>query len=342
MHLTVLNDGHCGAIRGAGTTDASRWALRKHLLQGLKSLLPDTGDLLYLGDLFDTNNVPVADVLHVYLIFDEWLTSHPTAKLYNAAGNHDESKTSNVLSSFQFLGALLTRRFPDRYIHIEKAGKAIPYGYVIPHIRNQDLFDHELTKVPQCQTLFLHCNYDNNFAVQSDQSLNLSPSQVEALPVDNVVIAHEHHHRKVGKVWIPGNQVASSVSDWLPAVDKFCVTVSKLGLQFKAVAVRADEYIDMDFSQLEETDKKFIRVSGKAEPEQVNAIMTKINKLRAAVDAFVIANAVTVASDEGLSEVFSSNLESLQRFSVIDALRKILTPAEMVIVEKYAERTSFN
>lgn len=342
MHLTVLNDGHCGAIRGAGTTDASRWALRKHLLQGLKNLLPDTGDLLYLGDLFDTNNVPVADVLHVYLIFDEWLTSHPTAKLYNAAGNHDESKTSNVLSSFQFLGALLTRRFPDRYIHIEKAGKTIPYGYVIPHIRNQDLFDHELTKVPQCQTLFLHCNYDNNFAVQSDQSLNLSPSQVEALPVDNVVIAHEHHHRKVGKVWIPGNQVASSVSDWLPAVDKFCVTVSKLGLEFKAVAVRADEYIDMDFSQLEETDKKFIRVSGKAEPEQVNAIMTKVNKLRAAVDAFVIANAVTVASDEGLSEVFSSNLESLQRFSVIDALRKILTPAEMVIVEKYAERTSSN
>lgn len=342
MHLTVLNDGHCGAIRGAGTTDASRWALRKHLLQGLKNLLPDTGDLLYLGDLFDTNNVPVADVLHVYLIFDEWLTSHPTAKLYNAAGNHDESKTSNVLSSFQFLGALLTRRFPDRYIHIEKAGKTIPYGYVIPHIRNQDLFDHELTKVPQCQTLFLHCNYDNNFAVQSDQSLNLSPSQVEALPVDNVVIAHEHHHRKVGKVWIPGNQVASSVSDWLPKVDKFCVTVSKLGLQFKAVAVRADEYIDMDFSQLEETDKKFIRVSGKAEPEQVNAIMTKVNKLRAAVDAFVIANAVTVASDEGLSEVFSSNLESLQRFSVIDALRKILTPAEMVIVEKYAERTSSN
>ena len=50
-------------------------------------------------------------------------------------------------------------------------------------------------------TLFLHCNYDNNFAVESDQSLNLSADVAATLWIaDHILIAHEHQMQD----WHPG------------------------------------------------------------------------------------------------------------------------------------------
>ena len=220
MKLRILNDTHIGAIRSAGTTPITQWALRQHILSEFGRLLPqehEQEDCMILGDLFDTHNVPLYDFTATVTMLDKWLVQHPNNKLYNVLGNHDASKTSNILSSFQALGSLLSRH--TNYVHIEEPQET-PYGYVIPHVRNQELFDYEVLKMPSTDYLFVHCNYDNHFAAQADQSLNLSAQQVAQCPARLVVFAHEHHARREGKVIIPGNQIATSVADWIPPKDK--------------------------------------------------------------------------------------------------------------------------
>lgn len=329
--LTCISDTHIGAIRSAGTTPVTQYALRQHVLSEFKRLLPSTGDLLLNGDLFDTNNIPISDVLQTYIILNDWLTQHPDSKLYNATGNHDASRTSNVLSSFQFLGKLLKLAHPDRYVHIEEP-MMTPHGYVIPHLRNQDLFDHALSQVPECPFLFLHANFDNGFAAQSDQSLNVSREQAEICKARLIVFGHEHHKRIVGKVIIPGNQIATSVSDWLSPQDKGYVTVTNGKLGYVTSAARAAEFVELDWRNLEISDHKFVRVSGEATSEEASDVVNTINAFRKKSDAFVITNAVAISTG-GVKVDFDSTLASVQHFSVLDALKEIMTPEEMAVLE---------
>lgn len=329
--LTVLNDVHIGAIRSAGTTPVSQFELRKHILAEFKRLLPESGDLLLNGDLFDTNNVPISDVLQTYLTLNTWLQEYPTAKLYNAAGNHDMSKTSNVLSSFQFLGKLLKLAYPARYIHVEEPVMT-PYGYVIPHLRNQDLFNLALEQVPECDYLFVHANFDNGFAAQADQSLNVSKDQAEACKAKRIIFGHEHHKRMSGKVVIPGNQIASSVADWLSPQDKGYLVLDGSAIRQVASATRDSQFAELDWKQLADCDKKFVRVVGDATAEDASAVVNAINKFRKTSEAFVITNAVNISTGESVVD-FDSTLESVQHFSVMSALREFMTAEEMAVLE---------
>lgn len=334
MGLTVLNDMHVGAIRGAGTTPASQWFLRQHLLSSLQRLLPSRGDLLFNGDLFDTANVPVYDVLKTFELLADWLVSHPSAKLYNSAGNHDLAKTSTTLSSFQFLGKLLSRQFGERYIHIE-APQEIPYGYVIPHQRNQEVFDLALEAVPKCDYCFIHANYDNGFAAQSDQSLNVSAEQAADCRARILIFGHEHHARSVGKVVISGNQIASSVADWLTPGDKKYITIDSAGFTLNVAAERASQFVEVDWRDLSATEpKQFMRVSGAASATEVSGAISTLNRYRAAVDSFVITNAIEVQTDSS-TENFSRNLDSVHAFDIVKALRQHLSAAEMKTVEPF-------
>jgi DNA repair exonuclease SbcCD nuclease subunit len=329
--LTIISDLHIGAIRSAGTTPTTQYELRKHLLSKFKALLPETGDLLINGDLFDTNNIPISDVLQTYIILNDWLTQHPDNKLYNSTGNHDASKTSTVLSSFQFLGKLLKLAHPDRYIHVEEP-MLTPHGYIIPHLRNQDLFDLALSKVPECNFLFVHANYDNGFAAQSDQSLNISRDQAEASKARIIVFGHEHHKRLVGKVVIPGNQIASSVSDWLSPQDKGYVTIVDGTLHYNISATREQEFAELDWRTLEVTDHKFVRVTGDATAEEASEVVNAINKLRKTSEAFVITNAVQISTG-AIKVDFDSTLANVQSFSVMSAIKELLTDEENAVLD---------
>lgn len=330
MTLRILNDTHIGVIRSAGTTTHTQYELRRHVLSEFKSLLPDEGDLMILGDLFDTNNIPVSDVLETYIILSEWLTKHPNAKLINVTGNHDASKTSTMLSSFQFLGKLLKLAFPIRYMHVEEP-VITDYGYVIPHLRNQDVFDLALAEVPECDFLFVHCNYDNNFAAQADQSLNISAEQAKNCKAKKIVFAHEHHGRVSGKVIVSGNQIATSVSDWLSNQDKRFAVISGDELTFTYNKRRAEEFVELDWKALEQTDHKFIRVVGQADADAASDVVNAINKFRKTSKALVITNAVVI--DTGTVKVdFDSTLASVQQFSVMDALKEIFTKEEMEVL----------
>lgn len=332
--LRVLNDVHIGVNRSAGTTIQSALDLRKHIRDKFKSLLPETGDVMILGDLFDTGNVAISELFATYEILDDWLRNHDGC-VYNVRGNHDVTKTSNVMSSFDFLGKLLKRQHPEKYVHITESCLT-PHGYVIPHYPNQDLFNLEVERAIESyegDNIFFHCNYDNNFAAQSDQSLNLSKEQADRLRVKRIIMGHEHNPRKLGKVLIPGNQIASSVSDWLHEGDKFFTEVVDGVAALSKASDKASEFIEMPYTALEVTDHKFIRITGRVAASDHSKLITALNRFRLKSEALVITNAVETVSEDH-KEIVAQSLESVKAFSVWDALKEILTEDEIKILEK--------
>ena len=45
--------------------------------------------------------------------------------------------------------------------------------------------------------------------------LNISKEQVAALPVNRIISGHEHQYKLANKIILLGNQIATSVSDWV-------------------------------------------------------------------------------------------------------------------------------
>lgn len=339
--LTILNDVHIGAARVAGTTPQTQLALRERTRTAFKQLLPDAGDLMLLGDLFDTNLVPLYEVAETFKILSDWCANHRTSTLYNVRGNHDASKSNNVLSSFDFLGQLMSRHHTN-YVHVVEP-TACPYGYIIPHMPNQVVFEHALEQMPKTEILFLHCNYDNNFATQSDQSLNLSKEQAAWAKCKRIIIAHEHHYRLVpgGKVVLPGNQIATSVSDWLSDHNKFFATVADDStVKLVECAVKALELAELSWDNLETVSHPFVRVTGSVEADQASKVLAALVAYRKRSEALVITNGVSIATSEGALQM-EQVLENVATFNIMEALKPLFSAEEYSVLEQsYAATTA--
>lgn len=339
--LTVVNDWHLGAVRSAGTTPATAAQLRADLLRaGEEILYTVNGDLLVNGDLFDGPDIPRADLLQAVRIFSDWITRSP-GRLFLANGNHDLDKNSTRLSSFQFFAQLLIEMWgPDRVIHITE-GTAIPQhdAYVICHVANQDLFDLELAKVPPCRFLFVHCNYDNQFAVESDHSLNLSREWAEKLPVEYVVFGHEHQGRTElgGKVVIVGNQFPSSISDCLGNTDKSLLRVAAGRYTLHTTWQAERDYMEQDWRATEDTGHhRFIRVTGTATAAEADKVVTTLGRFRREASALVITNAVKIEGVDDGAEMALSH-EDVTTFNVMEALLDYLGPEDGAEITKIME-----
>lgn len=328
--LTILNDVHIGAERSAGTTKVSRLQLRDRLLSKFEELLPQYGDLMILGDLFDGFNAPSRDVAKVFIMLSQWLDFNTSAKLYLVAGNHDLSKSSEVYGSFDLLAELLQTDYSN--IVVIKQPTMTPHGYVIPHLPNQEVFDAALADVPECSYLFLHCNYDNFFATKSDQSLNISKEQVAACKAKCIVLGHEHQQKLLKGIVIPGNQIASSVSDWLGSSDEknYIVLRGPGSMEMQVSSRKEDEYVEQDWKHLEPVDKAFVRVIGGATAEEAGMVVTAIAKYREKSTSLVITNAVKIASaTDGMEK---ATLEGVQAYDVWTALAKCLSNDDLEIL----------
>lgn len=331
--LSVINDLHLGVQRSAGTTPLSAYLLRKSLLTQAADLLDSNrnNDVMILGDLFDSITIPMTDWLATFQMLLDRCTNSGR-HTYLVGGNHDYPKTDTTLSSFQLLCKVLEELHPDRVTCIHEPTMT-PHGYVIPSLANQDLMDQALESVPACEVAYLHVNYDNKFAAQSDQSLNLSPEQAELCLAKNIVIAHEHQTRKIGKVWIPGNQIASSISDCLGSDAKRMTIVEKGQPRFEVLYPIHEVYEDMNWSELRDSEKPFIRISGSALATEAADVVRDISNYRKNSNAFVVSNAVKILAEDG-SDVFAKSLESVKSFDVMAALRAFLTAEEYAVVEK--------
>lgn len=331
--LAFCNDVHIGAIRAGGTTPATAWQLRQDLLANFEEMLYGVqSDLLIGGDLFDGPAIPQADLLRTFQVLSDWLNR--TGKhLYASSGNHDLSRSSQVLSSFQLMMKLLIEVFgPERVTHIE-GGLMTPHGYVISHVPNQDLFDLELTKVPECEYLYLHVNYDNQFAVESDHSLNLSKEWAQKLPVKHIVIAHEHQARTElkGKVVIVGNQFPSSISDCLHNSTKHRIDVTPGRITEVETWKAEGDFSEQDWRDLKD-EGRFIRVTGNATAAEAAIVAQGISRFRQQAKALVITNAVKIEGTDD-AEVLALSHEEVTAFNVEAALMELLDESEQIKVQ---------
>ena len=82
----------------------------------------------------------------------------------------------------------------------------------------------------------------------------------------------------------------------------------------------------------------FIRVSGKAEPEEVAEALKRISRLRQKSQALVVANAVrAVTRDSGVEEIAES-IDDVRKVDVVQLVLDTLTPAQAQVVRAVLEK----
>jgi DNA repair exonuclease SbcCD nuclease subunit len=352
--LSVINDTHIGVIRSGGTTPASAYALRQEVLKNFREVLAKCKgtDVLINGDLFDTSSVPYADLWEAWEILKDFEISNPESTIWCARGNHDIARNETALSSFDLFCRIMGSTYSSRFITVAQPLYIEKYdAYVIPHLQNQDIFNEAVSKVPRCSFLFLHCNYDNKFAAQSDHSLNLAQEQAAQVPAKHLVFGHEHQAKAAlgGKVIITGNQICTSVADCLGNDAKFFLQV---GLDRKVssrdgTSIHPDtrkikvwqskgDFDQQDWRSLQDTGARFIRVIGNATYAEAAEVVSAISKFRSKSEALVITNAVVVegTSDQAELEITA---EKMAAFDVKAALFSILDPEEVAVVTELLE-----
>ncbi len=346
--MKIINDTHLGVLRNAGTTPRSSYALRQEVQEKFRCLVEGISeDLCILGDLFDQYNVPNSDLIEAFTTLSRWCKTNNLATLHLVAGNHDLSKDSSRLSSFEVLCQLLQHVHKNIQVHMTPGWAGDESGgiWIIPHCVNQDVFDLDLARVPtSARFVLLHANYNNFHAEQADHSLNVSEAQALKLVEQGatLVFAHEHQHRMAldCRVVVIGNQIPTSVADCLGVKEKYMLSIGEDGYEIVPVLRMADVFERVferrDWRNLGvpplSKDTRFIRVEGEAATNEAADVVTAISKYRSKSDAFVITNAVKVEGVQELKDL-PETLESAKAFDVLSAILEVLDDREREVVK---------
>lgn len=355
MKYLVINDIHLGVSRTGGTTQESAGALRDYTHLQFSKLLglaqtENVNAVIINGDLADQYNLPLSGALEIYSALDEWMGGNPYKDLIIACGNHDLSKDSTRLGTVEFVGALLKMKYGIRFDLVTKPQALSGRIYVIPHVTNQDVFELELSRVPEgTKYLLLHCNYDNKFAADAEHSLNLDRAQAKALKAKGItmVLGHEHQGRESlgGSVVIVGNNFPSSVSDCLAHGDgqkdgtKRALIIEDGAHRFVPTWTPDDAegwFAQIDWRELkdvEEEGRGFVRVEGDASEAEAADVIKAISAFRQRSKSFVVANAVKVEQAESLEDIATA-IADIRNVSVLELLLEQLEPAQQAAVRK--------
>ena len=353
MRLLAVSDLHLGVNRTGGTTQETLATLRAYAHSKHRSLLQlavtnNCDSVLVNGDLCDSYNVPLSEALEIYAVADCFLSDHPDKSLAWATGNHDLSKDSSRLGTVSFIGAVLGMKYPSRFRLIAKPEVLSTGVYVIPHVANQDLFQLEIDRIPPgVHTVFLHANFDSEFAMQADHSLNLSREQAKKLKAKGIrmIFGHEHQQREAlsGSVLVVGNQFSQSVADCLANTSKRALILDGADVSFVQTWTANDAdgwYTEVDWKELadvEEEGRGFIRVVGDATVAESSDAIKAIATFRQRSKSFVVTNAVKVESLESLEELAES-IEDVRSVNVVELLMELLDPKEREVVQSLFEK----
>jgi DNA repair exonuclease SbcCD nuclease subunit len=348
--MLVLNDTHIDPNRTGGTTPLSHALLREYMHENFEKQLDigsADGCVLLNGDLHDGFTISNAAVLRVYTAIGARLESGAIKTLFLARGNHDIARDTTKLSSFDLLGALLVDSYPQRVVVITEptliawGEHAADQGWVVPHAPNQDIFDLWIAEVGMqpLPFVFVHCNYSNGFAAESDHSLNITVEQcamLEAVGFKHIIFGHEHQQgTRPNGVIIVGNQTPSSVSDCLNNTYKRALQID--GGKISEVVTWTDKgsYYECDWSKLDQIpqDAQFVRIKGEATDEQAAAVLEAISTLRKRHSAFVITNAVIV-NGRSLDVSSMEAVEQVQTFDVLEFLYSNLSGDQVDYLKK--------
>ena len=338
--MKIVNDLHLGVNRSGGTTPVSYAELIEYTHSQFEALLETTDEpLLINGDLFDGFQVSNSVLLRTYTALNGWL-ERSGQPLYLSRGNHDISKDSSKLSSFDLLGGLLTST--SSKVRVVTAPTRITWeggaGWVIPHAPNQDTFDVWLSNAVEhregAEFLFVHANYNNGFAVESDHSLNISADVCRHLHSSgfrHIVFGHEHQQgeRKDGVI-IVGNQFPTSISDCLGNVNKRLLRIDGGIPRSEQTWEQQGNYMECPWDAITRVQPhtKFLRITGQAASEQASAVLDVLSALRKTHPAFVISNAVTI-DGQALDVSSLETIEQVQAFNVLEFLFENFTPVQV-------------
>lgn len=349
---TIFNDLHIGVSRKSGVTQQSQEGLRSCVLDQTKSLLNLAygGNVILLGDIFNSFEIPARDWIDAYLLLADWCETNKTSTLIVVAGNHDISPRALKVSAFETLGTVLVKQFENvKVIGIDETLTVDGYIHLVAHHRNQELFDLTLAKVLEdCERgdyVLLHANYDNKFAEQADHSLNVSAEQALEFTKKGVslVFAHEHQSRVEiphgtpadgGSVICLGNQIPTSVADCLGNNSKFYWSLGHGGLTKTECWMAEGNYEAVDWRDLnQDSPAKFIRVVGDAVNAEAAQVIDAIHRFRQKSHAFVITNAVKI---EGIADIESlpDTFEAAKKFDVMEFVYGQLNEAEAEVIRK--------
>lgn len=347
--MIILNDIHIGFSRQGGTTPASREALRKYLLDSLQSVLFKNDNhetLVIAGDLFDQFEVDGRDWLDTFVLLNHWLANDNGLVLI--AGNHDWSPKGEKVSSFQMLAAALEGK-ACTVVNIDEYAKLVDGVWAIAHCSNQDIFDMKmgelLDQVGNGDVVLIHANFDNNFAAQTDHSLNVSREVAKAFVAAGATLlfAHEHQARSAfdNMVVCMGNQWPTSISDCLNNDQKYLHHIHE-GTINKVKTWSIDDdvsgFTEIDWRELDKsTTAGFIRITGTANANEASDVINSIAGFRKESTAFVITNTVKIA---GIAEAAAlpEAFEATARFDVMDYIKDNVTAEEMVVINKLLEQ----
>jgi metallophosphoesterase superfamily enzyme len=337
-----INDLHEGVNRSGGTTPVSYATLVNYAETYLIRLLDlpmkhKDNSLLISGDLFDGFIVPNRVVLATARAIGSLIADHGI-DVYAGRGNHDYAKDTTKLSSFDLLCGILADQYPDKFFPITEPAQIswgedeMDQGWVLPHAPNQDIFDLWVKDVIEgpLPYVFVHANYNNGFAAESDHSLNLSAEQCKAMRdagVRNIIFAHEHQQAQhPDGVIIVGNQFPTSVSDCLGNESKRALQI--MGGEVREIPTweKAGSYFECDWKELDKIPEtaQFVRVKGEAEAAEASDVLDRVARLRKIHGAFVITNAVVV--DGRALDVTA--LEAVEELGAFDVHQYILDNLE--------------
>lgn len=349
--MLTINDTHLGVNRSGGTTPTSYLELinytRSCFVDLLRSSLRGDGYLLINGDLFDGYQVSNADLRFTYAALHEWLKDERSKNLYLARGNHDISKDSSKLSSFDLLASLLQTATPEKVVVITeptwitwKGGN----GLVLPHAPNQDIFEVWLQKAKEEAdgNLFVHANYDNGFAMEKDHSLNVSADMCRELRDagwTHIVFGHEHQQAQHGAALIVGNQFPTSISDCLGNDTKRAIRFDGLVPHEETSWEAKHNYFECDWRRISSVPgtAKFVRVVGEAEAEEAASVLESFSALRKSHSAFVISNAVKI-DGQALDVSSLEAVEEVQQFDVLSFLYENFDDAQVAVLKTLAAK----
>ena len=351
--MIIINDLHADVQRSAGTTPQSVLALNQWIMEWLQTILSERPgeDLLINGDLFDKFDVSNQALFQMYTtLLHHAMTG---AKIILVRGNHDYAKDSAKMPSIELLYNLLDKMCDVTYI--EKEEKELLDGvWVLPHLKNQDDFSAGLKRMLSIapKVLFLHCNYDNGFSIESDHSLNLSRDMIKKFKAlgTTLVLGHEHHKSSPEKnVIILGNQVPTSIYDCIGGKSKYYHTLvyptwetmdpdksfNQVLIEEHVSWTSEGGYLEIDCEQ-DLTDIpvcQFIRVKGQVAPEDFPKVNRKITDLRKSHDAFVISSALSITSAIADDQIGDS-IEQFKKFNILkEVISFVKNPEQKAALE---------
>jgi hypothetical protein len=95
---------------------------------------------------------------------------------------------------------------------------------------------------------------------------------------------------------------------------------------------RSSDFVQLEWTSLEDTPAKFIRVTGTATADQAADVISAIAHYRTRSNAYVITNGVKIEGVGGMGDLAEMSFESIKAFDVLAALYELLEPEEAAAI----------